>query len=142
MGCIVFYGTVHTKHQRKKSLSHSLSLGVNEVLHCIYFSQCSSFVFTHTLKLLFAFFRLTWVCRQLGFTGGRGHRNARYGQSTGPIWTSSLACTGLEPNLALCTSGETDWWTPQASCTHSQDAGVECDGQFVSYIKLNEFSFD
>ena len=74
------------------------------------------------------------VCHQLGFTGGRRHRNARYGQSSGPIWTSSLSCTGLESRLTSCSSSEVDWWRPHSSCTHSQDAGVECAGKYQVFV--------
>ncbi|XP_035769224.1 deleted in malignant brain tumors 1 protein-like, partial [Neolamprologus brichardi] len=67
------------------------------------------------------------VCRQLGC--GRvlsAPTNARFGQGTGPIWMGNIACTGRESKLSECRHsgfGSHD-------CSHSEDAGVICDGKF------------
>ena len=65
------------------------------------------------------------VCRQLGFWywWGRPYSNAYFGEGSGPILLSNLACTGRESTLADCSHlgvGIT------GSCSHSEDAGVRC----------------
>ena len=64
------------------------------------------------------------LCRQLGFGySGRPYSNAYFGEGSGPILLSNLACTGGESTLADCGHlgvGIT------GSCSHSEDAGVRC----------------
>ena len=45
---------------------------------------------------------------------------AFYGQSTGAIALDSLGCAGTEARLIDCS------YQPGTSCTHAQDAGVDC----------------
>ena len=88
----------------------------------------------------------TVICRMLGYTAAVA-AHVKYGQGTGTIWMSSLACTGSENSISECVHrgwGET-------TCYHFQDAGVTCgDGKccwplvnwnailiFISYIILN-----
>ena len=62
------------------------------------------------------------VCRQLGFTGGAYYTNAWFGQGTGPIWLSSVACESSGSDLASC---QHSGWGVH-SCSHADDAGVSC----------------
>ena len=64
------------------------------------------------------------VCRQLGFgSSGTAIGSAGFGQGSGPIWLSSVTCTGSESQLTSCGHlgvGVT------SSCLHDEDAGVKC----------------
>ncbi|XP_067321104.1 deleted in malignant brain tumors 1 protein-like isoform X2 [Anolis sagrei] len=65
------------------------------------------------------------VCRQLGC--GKAYKalaGAHYGQGTDPIWLENINCTGEEAFLKECQKG--GWG--EHSCSHSQDASVECSG--------------
>ena len=65
------------------------------------------------------------VCRQLGLgSSGVAFGSARYGQGTGSIWLSRLACFGNESSLLEC--GQLSVATK--TCTHSNDASVVCQG--------------
>ena len=50
-------------------------------------------------------------------------RQASFGQGTGRIWLSSLACTGNERALINCPASSNGI----NSCVHAQDAAVRCD---------------
>nr|XP_060616115.1 soluble scavenger receptor cysteine-rich domain-containing protein SSC5D-like [Anolis sagrei ordinatus] len=63
------------------------------------------------------------VCSQLGCGDApKALGGAHYGQGSGPIWLESINCTGEEASLKECQKGR---WGEQ-SCSHSQDASVEC----------------
>ena len=63
------------------------------------------------------------VCRQLGFPPAtQAYHGASYGQGTGPIWMTNVACSGSESYIYNC--GHSGWGIN--SCSHSQDASVEC----------------
>ena len=71
----------------------------------------------------------TVVCRQLGFySSAYAYGLARYGQGTGPIWSSKLACIGNESSLTDCSQ----FSVGTKNCTHSDDAGVNC-GRYRYY---------
>ena len=64
------------------------------------------------------------VCRQLGFgSSGIANGSAGFGQGSGSIWLSGIACTGTESILPSC--GHLG--VGANSCTHSKDAGVTCN---------------
>uniref|UniRef100_A0A8D2LII5 Soluble scavenger receptor cysteine-rich domain-containing protein SSC5D n=1 Tax=Varanus komodoensis TaxID=61221 RepID=A0A8D2LII5_VARKO len=66
------------------------------------------------------------VCQELGCGNvSRIVGAAKYGEGSGPIWLHSVNCTGGEAALSECAKG------PQAqqSCSHSQDASVDCTGE-------------
>ena len=66
------------------------------------------------------------VCHQLGYPGVlRTHRQAHFGEGTGPILFDNLQCNGDEGNLTQCPSGD-------VNCDHSEDAGVTCDRESVA----------
>ena len=52
-----------------------------------------------------------------------------FGQGTGSIALSNVACAGSEARLIDCSSGS-------ISCSHSEDAGVRCLSQtgIISYV--------
>ena len=63
---------------------------------------------------------------------------AHFGAGTGTIYLNRVGCSGSETNLTDCTRGLT------VSCfgSHSQDAGVRCQGQrqlFTNVAVLNVF---
>ncbi|XP_067321148.1 deleted in malignant brain tumors 1 protein-like isoform X2 [Anolis sagrei] len=63
------------------------------------------------------------VCRQLGCgNASKALGGAHYGQGSGLIWLENINCTGEEEFLKECQKGS---WRKH-SCTHSQDASVEC----------------
>nr|XP_060615990.1 deleted in malignant brain tumors 1 protein-like [Anolis sagrei ordinatus] len=65
------------------------------------------------------------VCRQLDCgSASKALDGAHYGQGSGPIWLESINCTGGEASLEECQKG--GWG--EHSCSHSQDASVECSG--------------
>ena len=66
------------------------------------------------------------VCRQLGFgSSGTAIGLAGFGQGSGSIWLDSVTCTGNESTLANC--GHLGVGIAR-SCSHSDDAGIRCDG--------------
>ena len=69
------------------------------------------------------------VCRELGFSRAITYKTAAYfGQGTGDIWMSNVACNGKEGRLRDCNfSG----WRYTSSCHHGKDAGVICNGSTV-----------
>lgn len=48
-----------------------------------------------------------------------------FGEGTGPIHYDELACTGLEQSIKQCSHSNYN------DCTHSEDAGVICDGSKI-----------
>ena len=64
------------------------------------------------------------ICRMLGYSSVLA-AHVKYGEGSGTVWMSNLACTGSESSISECPHigwGET-------SCSHSQDAGVTCGGE-------------
>nr|XP_016853394.1 PREDICTED: deleted in malignant brain tumors 1 protein [Anolis carolinensis] len=63
------------------------------------------------------------VCSQLGCgKASKALGGAHYDQGSGPIWLENINCTGDESSLKECQKGI---WG-EHSCSHSQDASVEC----------------
>lgn len=54
--------------------------------------------------------------------------SAFFGQGTGPIFLDEVQCVGTEDNLLACPS------IRMHDCTHSEDAGVRCQGQRKSVV--------
>ena len=55
--------------------------------------------------------------------------NSYYGRTTGPIWLDYLRCTGSERGILNCTNYGIE--SVSSSCTHGDDAGVECPGRWA-----------
>uniref|UniRef100_A0A8C9PV75 SRCR domain-containing protein n=1 Tax=Spermophilus dauricus TaxID=99837 RepID=A0A8C9PV75_SPEDA len=69
------------------------------------------------------------VCRQLGCGEAiNALLYAQFGEGSGPIWLTQLACTGEEDYLWNCPS--LGWG--KNNCRHSKDAGVICSGMPVA----------
>uniref|UniRef100_A0A8C8YUD8 Macrophage scavenger receptor 1 n=1 Tax=Prolemur simus TaxID=1328070 RepID=A0A8C8YUD8_PROSS len=63
------------------------------------------------------------VCRSLGYQGVQSvHKEAYFGQGTGPIWLNEVFCFGRESSIEQCKIRQ---WGVRA-CTHAEDAGVTC----------------
>ncbi len=60
------------------------------------------------------------------------YRSAHFGQGTGPIFLSAVACTGMESFLLNCSVIATQGLH---SCTHEMDAGVGCPSK-CSYFTM------
>ncbi|KFO36479.1 Zinc finger protein 628 [Fukomys damarensis] len=66
------------------------------------------------------------ACRELGCGGAlAAPGGAFFGEGTGPVWLSELACQGREGRLGLCPHRG---WKAHI-CSHEEDAGVVCAGQ-------------
>ena len=75
----------------------------------------------------------TTVCSELGYidtsnTYGIPTRRAYFGQGNGPIHLSRVGCTSNDRRLVNCTSD----MTGTNSCSHREDAGVICLGEYIA----------
>ncbi|XP_017657054.1 soluble scavenger receptor cysteine-rich domain-containing protein SSC5D isoform X3 [Nannospalax galili] len=69
------------------------------------------------------------ACRVLGCGGAlAAPGGAFFGEGSGPVWLSELACRGNEGHLGLCPHRG---WKAHI-CSHEEDAGVVCAGQRVA----------
>ena len=69
------------------------------------------------------------VCRQLGyFNVIAAKRSASFGAGSGPIFLSNLSCSGNESHIMACPKHS----SADHNCTHSEDAGVICEGESAS----------
>ena len=50
--------------------------------------------------------------------------NAQFGQGAGPVIINTIACTSSAQNISQCTI------TTPSSCSHSNDAGLRCEGLY------------
>ena len=70
------------------------------------------------------------VCRQLGFP--RGAKEVRfaayYGEGSGRILLDEVNCKSVESNLLDCVHSGIN----RHDCSHEEDAGVDCNGQYIS----------
>ena len=71
------------------------------------------------------------ACRMLGYPAARytysDTSEHDYGRGSGPIWLSSLVCTGNEVSLSECS--HSGWENIPSYCDHSWDVGVVCKGR-------------
>ncbi|XP_060571753.1 deleted in malignant brain tumors 1 protein-like isoform X2 [Ruditapes philippinarum] len=68
------------------------------------------------------------VCRQLGFSEGKGVKGAHFGRGRGPVWLDNLRCHGNESSLQDCPHNS---YAVQ-NCNHGEDAGVYCSGEMTT----------
>ena len=69
----------------------------------------------------------------LDVAGGIAHSNAYYGSGSGPIYLTNVACTSSSTSLLQCPSDP----ILSGSCTHSEDAGVKCEGNSPSQDRIS-----
>ncbi|XP_078355430.1 galectin-3-binding protein A-like [Oculina patagonica] len=63
------------------------------------------------------------VCKELGFPPASNYFNsAHHGEGNGRIWFDYVGCSGTESHISEC--DHRGWGSH--SCTHTEDAGVEC----------------
>ena len=60
------------------------------------------------------------------YIGGIAYSSAPYGAGSGPIYLTNVLCTGSETSLLRCNCDP--MLVLSSSCTHSEDAGVRCEG--------------
>ena len=61
------------------------------------------------------------------YTAGIARTNAYFGSGTGPIYMNDVTCSTSKTSLLQCSSDPLIY----GGCSHSQDAGVECEGKTV-----------
>ena len=66
----------------------------------------------------------------MSLAGSQVADRSHFGEGTGRIWLSDVACTGTEKALIDCTSSR-----GANSCTHAQDSGVWCSHGMVHILK-------
>ena len=82
----------------------------------------------------------TVICHQLGFLRAVGApREATFGAGSGPSWYSNVGCAGTENNLTECSKSIS---LIGKACSHSQDAGVMCSSEFLSYTVISHFTIN
>ena len=57
---------------------------------------------------------------------------AYFGAGNGSIFLDSVVCTGTEDRLTDCPA------STEHTCGHSQDAGVQCEGEILCMIYDND----
>ena len=65
----------------------------------------------------------------LFYTVATPRTDAYFGAGIGPIYMVDVRCTGSETSLLQCSSDP----LLSGGCSHSQDAGVECEGNYFSW---------
>ncbi|XP_069120538.1 scavenger receptor cysteine-rich domain-containing protein DMBT1-like [Argopecten irradians] len=68
------------------------------------------------------------ACRQLGFSYNGNQRIKAFAAGSGTIWMDNLACSGNESALSDCSFN--GWGN--GNCDHSEDVGIECEGEDVT----------
>ena len=63
------------------------------------------------------------------FTDGKYYSSAYFGSGSGKIWLDDVACTSSNTKLLQCSSSPIG----EETCSHSEDAGVGCEGILVYY---------
>ena len=75
------------------------------------------------------------VCRQLGFptTSATALTLGDVPDGSGPIWLDNVNCVGSEGRLVDCPASSFG----SNTCSHSEDAGVQCLSKFSYYIYIS-----
>ena len=76
--------------------------------------------------------QLLFIILQLDYA--KSYSNAHFGQGNGTIAIGDVACVGTETSLLSCSSSAIFG----TSCTHSQDAGVGCEGTIEQNKNVNQ----
>jgi hypothetical protein len=73
-------------------------------------------------KTLFNSRAATVICRMMGYSGEGTYTYSRFGSGEGPIWLSSVICTGNEASIDQC---QHDDWNIN-NCQHKDDVSISC----------------
>ena len=68
-------------------------------------------------------------CFLFNILGAEAFVNAHFGRGTGPLLLDRLGCTGHEANLLSCYHRGIE--VIGYNCTHSDDAGIRCQGVVI-----------
>ena len=82
-------------------------------------------------QLMCSFMFRQYICSKQFYyilLDGQATYNAHFGQGTGAVALEQVACTGSETSLLSCPSNIIF----QTDCSHSDDAGVICQGKFAN----------
>ena len=71
------------------------------------------------------------ICRQLGYQQAFAALS-RTTPGRGRIWTFDVDCHGSEDNILNCVTP--NGWGYSGNCTHLEDAGVVCGGEFSAGV--------
>ena len=125
--------TITYTHHHMHTPSHAHTITCTHIITCTHHHMhTSSHAHTITCTHLHAH---TITCTHLHAhtsshplcTGAIPRFNQMYGRASGPIWLSQLSCVGDETSLFNCT-----YTSLSTSCTHYNDAGVECPSEWYS----------
>ena len=61
--------------------------------------------------------------------GGIAYSSTAYGAGSGPIYLTDVSCTSSKTSLLQCNSDP----ILSSGCTHSEDAGVKCEGVGITH---------
>ncbi|XP_078312996.1 uncharacterized protein LOC111133966 isoform X2 [Crassostrea virginica] len=75
------------------------------------------------------------ICKMIGYKeASQVFKFAHFSNGYGPIWLDNLQCTGLERDIADCSSN--GWGN--SDCGHGEDAGVSCEPYEFGYVPFNQ----
>ena len=66
----------------------------------------------------------------IAITDGKYYASAYFGAGSGTIWFDNVACTSSNTKLVQCSSNPIG----KEDCSHSEDAGVGCEGAYVTNV--------
>ena len=69
------------------------------------------------------------------YTAGTARTNAYFGSGTGHIYMNDVTCITSKTSLLQCTSDP----LLSGGCSHSQDAGVECEGKLLFSCQIDQY---
>ena len=71
------------------------------------------------------------------FADPETHGRAYFGEGQGDIYIENVQCNGNESHLEECPSSDVG----DHDCSHSEDAGVSCQGMSLDINNLYEITF-
>ena len=94
-------------------------------------SSIFAFIYVNNITVIFLSTKSPSFCNFVS-TGAIARSRAFFGRGTGPILLDQVACTGTETRLVNCRSNPLG----VHDCSHSEDAGVTCQGMhgYLCYL--------
>ncbi|XP_062578441.1 CD5 antigen-like [Saccostrea cucullata] len=76
------------------------------------------------------------ICAMMGFSrvNATPYSSSWYGTGSGPIWLTDVICNGTEVSISMCSHSH--WGDTSGECSHDQDVGVHCSGNFNIAVRL------